>query len=495
MSAQSKEPARLQAEELRIKREIVDVTVSNFHVFKAAFETNETVVQRFSLAAQTTPKLVAALEQLQKQSQSLAAVGQAWRTDKQIATAAVAQHQKLLELLEAPQTIDVCVRSEMYHEALLALEHIHSFANGFGAAAPPLVTKLLRDVNSTLHKLLNTVVIPRLATNISLSLAIKLTTFLRRLGVGEQHLRQLFLTKRSELIDNATSDAEAPSTAPYSCLSRLLTAMKVHGSEVVTQFHACFTSLPRETGQQAAVMCDELAQWTASRSASLVQHFEKKLPHVTSGAEIASLLEQSHNAASVLAKVGLDVTPAIVDMLAERIVSIFTSQISGAEQSYTAAMNAHTWKTQQVAGAGRQAEGPAASGSSGSIAPPVALLPILPLSYAMNGILTACNEVRKCAAPVAAGRCVREVTRFVLRIADDIASSHAMLQLLDEGEQKGVAAFADAFVYDFVPHVAKCIERLFSSMPQLGRHLPAEVLARTPFAVRPTPAGSPAGLS
>ena len=508
MSSHPKEPARLQADELRIKREIVDAAVSNFQVFKAAFEANDAIVQRFSEAAQTTPKLQAALEQLQSQSKSLVQVGQTWRTDKQVATAAVAQHQKLLELLEAPQTIDVCVRSEMYHEALLALEHVHSFAAAYGdrstasddkKGTPMLIAKLLRDVNATLQKLLTTVVIPRLATNISLSLAIKLTTFLRRLGVGEPQLRQLFLAKRSEHIDSLTSEAEASSTAAYSCLTRLLTAMKVQGSEVVTQFHACFSPQPTREGQtsttarSSALMCDELAHWTALRTSHFVQLFERKLPQIGSCAEIASLMEQSHNASGVLAKVGLDMTPILIDLLTERIVAIFVAQISGAEQSYAAAMSAHAWKSQPSSFPTQRqpqvVEGSTPAGST--LAPPVVLLHLLPLSYAMNGVLTACNDIRKCAVPAAAGRCTQELTRFLLRIADDITSAQATSGLLDESEQKGVTAFADAFVCDFLPHVVKCLERLFSTAPYLSRSLSESVLSRAQFAQRHHPMIAP----
>jgi hypothetical protein len=175
-------------------------------------------------------------------------------------------------------------------------------------------------------------------------------------------------------------------------------------------------------------------------------------------------------------------TPVLVDLLNERVVGIFLAQISGAEQSYVAAMNAHTWKSQQVsAGGGRGTiEGGQAVATGSSLVPPVALLHFLPLSYAMNGILSACNEIRKCATTVAGGRCIRDVLRFLLRIADDVALARNMSQLMDDNEQKGVAEFANAFVHDFVPHVARCLERLFSSVQQLARQLPEEVSARLP---------------
>jgi hypothetical protein len=467
----SRDLSRASAEEARIRQEIVDAAVLHYSVFSAAFTANQTTEAAFRDSTRVVQQLQQALGSLQQKSQDLSNFGGSWRKEKQLAANALIQHQKLLELLEAPQTMEVCVRGEMYHEALLVMEHVFAIAET--ERHLPLVRRIEMEMQASLRKMLESVVLPRLASSISLALALKIVTFLRRLKCNEQVLRSLFLQRRAEFIESLLRDAESTSQSAYSFLSKYMAIYKVHVTEVASQFYSCFAGpslgSPCGEGDQCnRRMCDELTLYCQRRAAHLIRTFETRLQVVTNGAELSSLVEQCSSCGLVASKVGIDVSAILIGLSTERIRHLFASQIASAALSFRAAMSSFSWRAPSSTYSGRNP----ADVHGG---PPVSLLQFLPLAYALNGFLTACNEVRKCAATSIAMDCSSEVIGLLKLICADLRKVQQSSAMLDAHEQQGLKLYLHAFVTDFFAHVIHSMEKLFSETPQAARRV-AEAL-------------------
>jgi len=119
-------------------------------------------------------------------------------------------------------------------------------------------------------------------------------------------------------------------------------------------------------------------------------------------------------------------------------------------------MSAHIWapSTTSIAGG-------AAANSAEPMAPPLSIMAHLPLAFALNGILSGVNEVRKCAAPSAALACLLETERFLLRVAKDVDTIVKSRSVHDEGERTAIEQYAHVFRFDVVPHACKALLHLY----------------------------------
>lgn len=454
--------SRSALDEQRIQSEIVNAAVANHTALTSAIAVNEASAQLWDEAAAISTSLHRSLQTLQTRTTDLAAFGNSWRREKQLASSAVAHHQKLVELLDAPQTLDICLRNEMFHEAMLVLDFVKNLTSEQRerGVEVSVVSQLRSAVELALRSALLHAVLPRLAQPIPLNTTVKIITFLRRVQTPEAALVALFFSKKDELVEQLLKDAESMSHTPYSLLSKYAGIYKVHVAEAVAQFHACFS------GPDAA---RSHAQWCADQSAAFVRVFASKLVLVTNGSEIASLMEQVGNCSAAAAKVGLDVTDCINELLCQRAFELFSSQLSGATTTFRAAAASFSWKlpASATASASRAATGSSTNGQSAGAGaaippPPSSLLHFLPLAYAMNGAISALNEVRRCAAKCLAPQCCDALVAFIGDVVAETRKAQRVVLLMDSQEQQACQAYTLALRDEFTPHLLLCAERVFS---------------------------------
>lgn len=478
---------KVGAEEARIQQEIVDAAVVHHAIFSKAMELNQTNKTRLDVAESSTTKLTAALSRLSQCSQKLVQAGQAWRQEKQVVSSAVSQCQKFVELLEAPQTLEVCLRSDMYHEGLLVMDHVTNLLaeRGGGAAGQvPLLQRLDDEILAALRRTL-AAVIPRLALAIPLASAVKLTTFLRRIGTPEVTLLEdIFLAKRGEFLDSLLQEAEAQTHSTYSYCSKILTVFKVQYTESVAYCVACFPNAATDPDLSTI-----LSSWFCQRCAAFVALFESKLLFLNNGAELASLMEQIHGCASGARKLGIDVTPVLLEAVVRRIRDTFAQRLHEASLSFQAAISSYSWKlpsrtlsnvsttSNPTAGSSSSSQDHDATNAVDAIAPPIVLLSFLPLSYAMNGLLTALNELRKCAVKSIAADCCSDIRQYVGFMIHEAQRTLQSSGHMDASEQQAVKLYCECLAVQFVPHVVRCVGRLFPSHVLLVQSLAEDLEA------------------
>lgn len=448
----------VKGEEARVQAELVNAAVAHNGVFSSCIDLNRVNASRWQQSAKDAADLSTTLEDLHKTTTELVQEGQVWRQARSIATAAVSNHQKMVEILEIPQTLDVCLRAEMFHEALLILDFSKNLLSQRGTRdSLSLLDQLEENVGKTLHAALLTVVVPRLSQHLPLNTAVKLISFLRRLHTNDEVLTQLFLDCKTSFLDQCLQEASTLSHTPYAFLSKLLNVYKVHVAEAVHQFKACFSSaeLPR------------LASWCNERADVFLAAFDGRLQLVTNGAEVASLTDQTANVCAASVKVGTDIGPLLMERICQRGFQLFSAQIQGASSAFRAAMQSISWKLPAGGSSQVQRVDAEVSPSAGPPPAPLVLLQFLPLAYAMNGILSAFNEIRRCAASAIAWQCFEELGVFLRVIITDVQRVHSASLLMEAHEQESLKRFRKALTDEFLPHVWTCAKRVFPSKEAL----------------------------
>lgn len=442
-----------KGDEARVQAELVNAAVAHNGVFASCIDLNKLNAARWQQSANDAADLSATLTDLHNITTGLVQEGQVWRQARSIATAAVSSHQKMVEILEIPQTLDVCLRAEMFHEALLILDFTRNILAERGTRVNlGILDQLEVSVGNTLHAALLTVVVPRLSQHLPLNTSVKLISFLRRLHTSDDVLTTLFLDCKTSFLDQCLQEASTLSHTPYAFLSKLLNVYKVHVTEAVHQFKACFpaSALPR------------LATWCNERAGAFLAAFDGRLQLVTNGAEIASLTDQTANVCAASIKVGTDIGPLLMERISHRGVQLFTAQVQGATSAFRAAMQSISWKLPTGASS-QPLKLEDSVGSAGPPPAPISLLLFLPLAYAMNGILSAFNEIRRCAASCMAWPCLEELGMFIRAIIIDVRRVHNASLLMEAHEQESLRRFRKAFTEEFLPHVWLCARRVFPS--------------------------------
>ena len=440
-----KEPSTLQNEENRILREIVGISVGYSHVFVGANRANERLSHSASAACSTTQRLANSLHRLKTRSHDLEKYGQQWRQRRFLATSAASNYQRIVELCDAPQTFEVCLRNDMFLEANMVLEHVGALHQQHPGS------QVISDVHDALQGILAqtlpSLILPSLCGPLTLSAAVKTLGFLRNLGVVEADLRALFLHHRREYFLSLVRDCEKTTVGGYSLLSKVLTTFKIHVADSVTQYEVAFVD---EVHQKA--MASQLSYWTTEHSNWLVMYFSKSLKGMMHGAELATLSELVSQSSVSLNKVAMDAGFLLQALLSQRVQEIFFAQLRSCEVSYQAAMSTHSWK--------KSALHSASATRSTSDAAPVHLLNFIPLAFAINGILSSFNEIRKCVSLCHSSSACFEATRtLVHKIRNDI--QRVLLTASSESELEAVSEFESAFTADFVPHLDRCLRQVF----------------------------------
>lgn len=427
----------------RVQKDIVDACVSHYEVFGYAHSALKTLgTSGGSRASDIDRRLTSSLASLDAISRRMLTDSHEWRIRRAVATTAANQCFRVVEIVEAPQTLEACLQAEAYHEALLVVDHVRSLHDE--SPASDLLSSVLERVEQVLSIGVETLVFPKLSQPITLTACIKLINFMRRLDIPDRDIRQLFLSRKLTWLQGTLTDSAKMTQSPYSSLSKALSLFKVGVSEIVLRYEACFGLCDQE-------QVTELQIWVSERATSFANTFSGILRTVTSGAEVASLSSQLDHLAPPLGRVSCDITPELLFQLSTRALSIFSSQIHMARSTYEAAMSAQVWAANSLS------QFPKTHADNGV---PMQLLHFLPLAYAANGIISAINEIRKCAFSCLASVCESLVDDFLLKVATDAQELHQSAFLSDI-EFSAVQEFRSLLASVLVPHVVASVLKVF----------------------------------
>eukprot|EP00758_Cryptobia_borreli_P002383 Tbor_TRINITY_DN2992_c0_g1::TRINITY_DN2992_c0_g1_i1::g.1051::m.1051/K20295/COG8; conserved oligomeric Golgi complex subunit 8 len=469
------------SEEDRIKQNIVGACMGHYGVFGQSHAANLEASRQLSSASECDKRFSSSLSKLYQLSNSLIEESSSWRKKRQLATQAAANSSRTVELLEAPQTLESCLKSESYHYAILVIDHISTLRKENPDSR--IIQSVHDSVEYVLAESLEKIVIPRLSQPMDLTIAIKLLTFFRRMGFEDGELKALFLARKGLLVDNALNECTLKSTSSNSSLCKMISAFKMHMSESVVHYEACFignqegntntipsggtlvtTSSSADVSVNSGATCPILSAWVKARCDIFLPLFQRLIIGITRGAELVSLMSQITPLTSALCRAFCDITGKLTSLIESRAVELFRIQINGAITSYRIAMETSTWKSpySKNSSISKVLGGKDASSDCSA---PLSLMHYLPLAYAVNGILSACNEIRKCAFSIIAIPCVAIVVDFVSEMSMDARRARLGAEV-DPQEEAAVKDYIVSFQSVFVPFVVQVLGKLFPNLPK-----------------------------
>eukprot|EP00760_Papus_ankaliazontas_P018767 PhM_4_TR17633/c0_g1_i1/m.18985/K20295/COG8; conserved oligomeric Golgi complex subunit 8 len=460
MNSFLKEPARLASEQQRIRGDMVELALKHYPVFVSASGHHQDIMSELKACRDATESIVSGVAGLTGHYDDFVEHANKWKQSRVDFGSLLAQHTKIQEIIEAPHLLDTCFRNEMFHEAVLVLQHVKTITDHH--ANLPFIVHLADEVegivNTNVVNLLQKLSSPALP----IPLCINIVSLLKRLGVcNDRELRFAFLTRRFSYIESAIDEARALTSTPYAYVSKLTNVIKMQLCEVVTQYETCFSNSTETHKRLSAhdrdveVACaDPLYGYAFSALDTYILTLRAQVQLITSGADLASLMEQSMSCCVALARIRLDVSPLVASVFTDRIVQLFTGHIDAARSTFSVGLQSHSF-------AGKTPVMPTMGSTD------AALMLFHPIAFTTNDFLTGCNELRKCAAACVAPTCVSMVRRFLEDVVRQVCDVHRT-SAFEPDELEHFAAFAHVIVDDFVPHCCRAVDTLFDTNAMNG---------------------------
>ncbi|MEW5304072.1 MAG: hypothetical protein WDW36_006706 [Sanguina aurantia] len=391
-----KEPELLRAEKEQVERNAQNIAVTQYGAFietasclGSVDRELRSVCDNLAAMLQTTPALASACENF---SEDAATVLTLHNHNKQLGTT----QSVLLELLEVPQLMDMCVRNAVYDEAL----DLQSFVTRLGLLHPnvPVVRALLQQVAEVGSTML-TQLLSRLRHNVALPECLRIMGYLRRIAAfTEPELRLQFLACRDGWIQSLVDELDSgggSSSPPYEYVKHLTDVHRVHLFDAVQQYRAIFFDGPAGLAMDTSTLSSTssaasshvtaaslketsiLFSWVQHRLTLYLAALSQQLPLITDGGNLASVLEHSMYCGSSLSRVGLDFQGLLQPLFESCSLRLFASHLAAAVDSFNSRLEAHKWVPLPAAAiaagrggagaAGRQAEArrSVAAGSTG----------------------------------------------------------------------------------------------------------------------------------
>lgn len=378
----------MESEADEIRRRMVEDAVERHELLVTMHDIN-TALQSSSVAgAVAAEALTASLEHLSEKATALTQQGATWRWEKQQCQNAVANHAKLLQLLDAPALLAETVQRGMYTEALSILQHIQqataeslssafyppaggeAMASPYAPSAPPssstaataaeaspdgtsggrnLLSTLLRRTQAALEQSMFDYVLPRLSGPLTVDSAFRLVQFLRLVTLSnggpeddnDTKMEELFLAARHQFISSLIDEArELPS--PSNRVRKYLQVYKVQVNEVLLQHSACFSGKNR-TGD-AGKVSPLLRQWCRTQSARLEDVLAGDVVQINSSYELGQVWEQGYTACGSAAKMHFSIWPMLSALVVDRVATLFDAHMKRAEEHYCHSIRSFSWK-------------------------------------------------------------------------------------------------------------------------------------------------------
>lgn len=391
---------------------------------------------------------------------------------------------QLLEILEIPSLMEMCVRSEQYDAALELrgivdkMRVLHggrgggnedrdSRVNYEGRHVQHVDNRTLAMIEADVRQVVASMteqLFAQLEREVSLTACLQIVGTLKRV-VGREtevefELRRAFLERRGRWIDACLGDV--CSDPPVEYIRGLTDVYRLQVADVLMQYRTIFfgargggASLAANVAPRNLPLNDPSFSWATARMAYYLGQVEETLPHITDGSSLASVLESCSYGGRALARVGCDPRGALLfGMVKDSAVRIFGGLLEVAEETFEEMVRVHRWVAIPV---GKGKGGPDGDEHQ-SVTPPMALVEHTPLAVYTNGVLAALNELRHC-CPVEVRQGVDArlslSIQLVERAMDEVERPRGI------EEEQVYAAARGSMREVMVPFLIESIQRLF----------------------------------
>ncbi|XP_043588466.1 conserved oligomeric Golgi complex subunit 8 [Bombus pyrosoma] len=447
----NKEPGHLNDEKTSVLQTTQELVFANYKTFIQTAESSREIFKQFNETENRLDGLVQEIPKFVEKCQSFCDTSKDINTHRRINSLTLTRNAELLEVLEMPQLMESCLRSNQYNEALELSQYARQLGTKHGDI--PIISSIVTEIENSWSGMVGQVV-GSLRGDLPLARCLQLVGLLRSMDAfTEPELRIKFLQARDSWLQSLLN--AIPKEDPNLHITKTIELSRIHLFNIITQYKAMFNDDELITpGRDLTVNeCAIFYHWVEEKISQFLTTLEQDLPGVTS---IDSILGQCTYFGLSFGRVGADFTGRMSDIFVRVIGEKFESSIRKTTKKFENDMESFTLinKIQKTT--------IKITTTIKSENPPEQLVEFYPLAEYCNGLISAFNEIRLCPPVALSVFCTKILQESLHNVAKSILLFYKQeQQAFAASERENMLKFIECLSEQLVPYVQYCIHVIF----------------------------------
>ncbi|XP_071871854.1 conserved oligomeric Golgi complex subunit 8 [Bombus fervidus] len=447
----NKEPGHLNDEKTSVLQTTQELVFANYKTFIQTAESSREIFKQFNETENRLDGLVQEIPKFVGKCQSFCDTSKDINTHRRINSLTLTRNAELLEVLEMPQLMESCLRSNQYNEALELSQYARQLGTKHGDI--PIISSIVTEIENSWSGMVGQVV-GSLRGDLPLARCLQLVGLLRSMDAfTEPELRIKFLQARDSWLQSLLN--AIPKEDPNLHITKTIELSRIHLFNIITQYKAMFNDDELITpGRDLTVNeCAIFYHWVEEKISQFLMTLEQDLPGVTS---IDSILGQCTYFGLSFGRVGADFTGRMSDIFVRVIGEKFESSIRRTTKKFESDMESFTLinKIQKTT--------IKITTTIKSENPPEQLVEFYPLAEYCNGLISAFNEIRLCPPVALSVFCTKILQESLHNVAKSILLFYKQeQQAFAASERENMLKFIECLSEQLVPYVQYCIHVIF----------------------------------
>ncbi|XP_012273224.1 conserved oligomeric Golgi complex subunit 8 [Orussus abietinus] len=447
----NKEPDHLTDEKNMVVHQTQELAFTNYKTFIRTAESSRVIFHQFNETEERLDRLVQKIPAFMDKCQSFCETSKEINAHWRLNSLTLTKNAELLEILEMPQLMETCLRSNQYNEAL----ELSQYARQLGTkhADIPIILSIVAEIENSWSGMVRQV-IGSLRGDLPLPRCLQLVGLLRSMeAFTEPELRIKFLQTRDSWLQGLLN--AIPKDDPNIHLTKTIELSRIHLFNIITQYRALFNddghlSMSRDFAINESAI---FYHWLEEKISQFLRTLEHDLPNVTS---IDSILGQCTYFGLSFGRVGADFTGRMSDIFVRVIRDKFDTNVYRATRKFEKDMETFTLINKL------QRTDVKTHTLVKSENPPEQLVEFYPLAEYCNGLIHVFNEFRLCAPIALADPCTRRLQSSLIMVAKAMLVFYKQeQQAFTAAERENMVKFAESLSEHLVPYVQYCLQAIF----------------------------------
>lgn len=456
----SKEPDHLNDEKTSVLQTTQELVFTNYKTFIQTAESSREIFKQFNQTESWLDGLVQKIPKFVDKCQLFCDASKNINAHRRVNSLTLTRNAELLEVLEMPQLMESCLRSNQYNEALELSQYARQLGTKHGDI--PIISSIVAEIESSWSGMVGQVV-GSLRGDLPLPRCLQLVGLLRSMDAfTEPELRIKFLQARDSWLQSLLN--AIPKDDPNLHITKTIELSRIHLFNIITQYRAMFNDdeliiLGRDpTVNESAIFY----HWLEEKISQFLMTLEQDLPGVTS---IDSILGQCTYFGLSFGRVGADFTGRMSDIFVHMIGEKFEFSIRKTTKKFEKGMESFTlinkiYKTNIKMSTTVKSEHP-----------PEQLVEFYPLAEYCNGLISAFNEIRLCPPVALSVFCTIILEESLYNVAKSILIFYKQeQQAFAATERENMLKFTECLSEQLIPYIQYCIHAIFPPS-QIAIHL------------------------
>ncbi|KZC07678.1 PREDICTED: conserved oligomeric Golgi complex subunit 8 [Dufourea novaeangliae] len=455
-----KEPDHLDDEKTSVLQTTQELVFGNYKTFVQTAESSREIFKQFNQTESRLNGLVQKIPKFVEKCQSFCDVSKDINAHRRVNSLTLTRNAELLEVLEMPQLMESCLRSNQYNEALELSQYARQLGVKHGDI--PIISSIVAEIESSWSGMVGQVV-GSLRGDLPLPRCLQLVGLLRSMDAfTEPELRIKFLQARDSWLQSLLNTI--PKDDANLHITKTIELSRIHLFNIITQYRAMFNDdeliMP---GRDPTVNeCAIFHHWLEEKISQFLTTLEQDLPGVTS---IDSILGQCTYFGLSFGRVGVDFTGRLSDIFVHVIGDKFESSVRKTTKKFEKDMESFTLINKM------QRANTKVNVTIKSENPPEQLVEFYPLAEYCNGLISTFNEIRLCPPVALSIFCTNTLQESLYLVAKAILIFYKQeQQAFAAAERENMLKFTECLSEQLIPYVQYCIHVIFPPC-QIAIHL------------------------